>query len=156
MQGANIFGKPLTWAVLPWLRSLTKLPLILKGICHPDDARRAIDGGVDGIYCSNHGGRQANGGIAAIDMLPAVVKAAGNTPVLFDAGVRSGSDVVKAPALGAAAVGIGRPSAYGLALDGVDGIVHVLRSILAEADLLMAIDGYPTIADLRNAAVRLP
>ena len=134
---------------------MTKLPLLLKGICHPDDARRAIDGGVDGIYCSNHGGRQANGGIAAIDLLPGVVKAAGTTPVLFDSGVRSGSDVVKALAMGAAAVGIGRPYAYGLALDGTDGIIHVLRSILAEADLLMAIDGYPTIADLRNVAVRL-
>lgn len=155
-QWVKVFANPMTWDDLPWLRSLTKLPLLLKGVCHPDDARRAIDGGVDGIYCSNHGGRQANGGIAAIDMLPGVVKAAGSTPVLFDSGVRSGSDVVKALALGAAAVGIGRPYAYGLALDGVDGIVHVLRSILAEADLLMAIDGYPTIADLRNVAVRLP
>src|SRR5208283_1157872 len=80
----------LTWDDLPWLRSLTKLPLILKGVCHPDDVQRAIDGGVDGIYCSNHGGRQANGGIASLDMLPAVVKAAGTTPVLFDSGVRSG------------------------------------------------------------------
>ena len=153
---AKVFANPMTWEDLPWLRSLTKLPLVLKGICHPDDARRAIDGGVDGIYCSNHGGRQANGGIATIDMLPGVVKAAGNTPVLFDSGVRSGSDVAKALALGATTVGIGRPYCYGLALDGVDGIIHVLRSILAEADLLMAIDGYPTIADLRNAAVRLP
>ena len=153
---ARVFANPITWEDLPWLRSLTKLPLLLKGICHPDDARRAIDGGVDGIYCSNHGGRQANGGIATIDMLPAVVKAAGNTPVLFDSGVRSGSHVVKALALGATAVGIGRPYCYGLTLDGVDGIIHVLRSILAEADLLMAIDGYPTIADLRGAGVRLP
>lgn len=155
MRWAKIFSNPLTWDDLPWLRSLTKLPLLLKGICHPDDARRAIDAGVDGIYCSNHGGRQANGGIVAIDMLPGVVKAAGATPVLFDSGVRSGSDVVKALAIGATAVGIGRPYAYGLALDGTDGIIHVLRSILAEADLLMAIDGYPTIADLRNVAVRL-
>jgi lactate 2-monooxygenase len=152
---AKVFSNPMTWDDLPWLRSLTKLPLLLKGICHPDDVRRAIDGGVDGIYCSNHGGRQANGGIAAIDMLPDVVKAAGDAPVLFDSGVRSGSDVVKALAIGATAVGIGRPYAYGLALDGTDGIVHVLRSILAEADLLMAIDGYPTIADLHNVAVRV-
>ena len=153
-QWARIFGKPLTWADLPWLRSLTKLPLILKGICRPDDAKRAIDGGADGIYCSNHGGRQANGGLAAIDMLPAVVKAAGTVPVLFDSGIRSGTDVVKALALGARAVGIGRPYAYGLALDGVDGIVHVLRSILAEADLLMAVDGYPRLADLTPDALR--
>jgi lactate 2-monooxygenase len=156
-QWARIFGKPLTWADLPWLRSLTKLPLILKGICHPDDARRAIDGGADGLYCSNHGGRQANGGLAAIDMLPGVVAAAGSVPVLFDSGVRSGTDMVKALALGAKAVGIGRPYAYGLALDGVAGIVHVLRSVLAEADLLMAVDGYPSLADLTPAAMmRIP
>jgi lactate 2-monooxygenase len=153
MQWARIFGKALTWADLPWLRSLTKLPLILKGICHPDDARRAIDGGVDAIYCSNHGGRQANGGLAAIDMLPGVVAAAGDTPVLFDSGIRSGTDVVKALALGAKAVGIGRPYAYGLALDGTDGVVHVLRCLLAEADLLMAVDGYPTLADLKPSAM---
>lgn len=92
LQWTKLFSGPMTWADLPWLRSLTKLPLLLKGICHPDDARRAIDGGVDGIYCSNHGGRQANDGI-----LPstAVLEAAGNTPVLFDSGVRSGTDVVK-------------------------------------------------------------
>jgi len=149
MLWARIFGNPLTWADLPWLRSLTKLPLLVKGICHPDDARRAVDGGVDGIYCSNHGGRQANGGIAAIDLLPAVVSAAGKTPVLFDSGVRTGVDAIKALALGARAVGIGRPYAYGLALGGVDGVVHVLRCLLAEADLYMAVDGYPTLADLR-------
>lgn len=153
MGWGKIFGNPLKWEDLPWLRSLTKLPLILKGICHPDDAKRAIDGGVDGIYCSNHGGRQANGGIAAIDLLPGIVKASGTTPVLFDSGVRSGTDVIKALALGATAVGIGRPYAYGLALDGVDGIVHVLRSILAEADLLMAVDGYPRIADLQPSSL---
>ncbi len=153
MTWARIFGKQLTWADLPWLRSLTRLPLILKGICHPDDARRAIDGGVDGIYCSNHGGRQANGGLAAIDMLPGVVAVAGATPVMFDSGVRSGTDIVKALALGARAVGVGRPYAYGLALDGVDGVVHVLRCLLAEADLLMAVDGYPTLADLTPDAL---
>ncbi len=153
LQVLRIFGKPLTWADLPWLRSLTRPPLILKGICHPDDARRAIDGGVDGIYCSNPGGRQANGGLAAIDLLPGVVAAVGSTPVLFDSGVRSGADIVKALALGARAVGVGRPYAYGLALDGVDGVVHVLRCLLAEADLLMAVDGYPTLADLTPQAL---
>lgn len=148
---AATFGKVLTWDDMPWLRSLTTLPLILKGICHPDDARRAIDTGADAIYCSNHGGRQANGGIAAIDMLPGVVAAAGRTPVLFDSGVRSGSDVVKALALGATAVGVGRPYSYGLALDGAAGAAHVLRCILAEADLLMAVNGYPDIAAVRAA-----
>jgi lactate 2-monooxygenase len=147
----SLFGKVLTWNDLDWLRSLTRLPIVLKGICHPDDARRAVDAGIDAIYCSNHGGRQANGGIAAIDLLPAVVDAAGATPVLFDSGVRSGSDVVKALALGATAVGIGRPYAYGLALGGAEAAAHVLRSILAEADLMMAVNGYPTIADVRSA-----
>ncbi|AZS21550.1 lactate 2-monooxygenase [Caulobacter sp. FWC26] len=148
------FGKTLTWDDLAWLRSATKLPIVLKGICHPNDARRAIDLGVDGVFCSNHGGRQANGGIAAIDLLEDIVAASGNTPVLFDSGVRSGSDVAKALAMGARAVGIGRPYAYGLAIGGVDGVVHVLKSILAELDLLMAVDGFPTLADLRAAGVR--
>jgi lactate 2-monooxygenase len=153
----SLFGNPtLTWDDLPWLRSLTSLPLILKGICHPEDVRRAIDGGVDAIYCSTHGGRQANGGIGALDMLPAVVDAAGDTPVVFDSGVRSGDHIVKALALGATAVGIGRPYAWGLALGGVDGIAHVVRCLLAEADLLMAVDGYPTIGRLdREALMRI-
>jgi isopentenyl diphosphate isomerase/L-lactate dehydrogenase-like FMN-dependent dehydrogenase len=151
---AGIFGNPLTWEDLPWLRSLTKLPLILKGICHPDDARRALDAGADGIYVSNHGGRQANGGLPALDCLPGVVQAAAGRPVLFDSGVRSGADIIKALALGATAVGIGRPYAYGLALGGSPGIEHVLRTLLAEADLIMAVDGYPTLADLTPDALR--
>ncbi|KQM67842.1 lactate 2-monooxygenase [Sphingomonas sp. Leaf17] len=150
-QWMATFGKVLVWDDLAWLRSITKLPIVLKGICHPDDARRAVDAGVDGIYCSNHGGRQANGGIAAIDHLPGVVAAAGNVPVLFDSGIRSGTDVVKALALGARAVGVGRPYLYGLALGGAAGAAHVLRCILAEADLMMAVNGWPTIADLRSA-----
>ncbi|MFF2809792.1 alpha-hydroxy-acid oxidizing protein [Streptomyces sp. NPDC058000] len=153
---ANVFGNPLTWDDLPWLRSLTELPLILKGLCHPEDVRRARDGGVDGIYCSNHGGRQANGGLPALDALPGVVSAADGLPVLFDSGVRTGTDVIKALALGATAVAVGRPYAYGLALGGADGVVHVLRSLLAEADLLMAVDGYPTLDSLGpEALVRL-
>ena len=147
---AGLFGKAMEWSDLGWLKSATKLPILLKGICHPDDARRAIDEGADGIYCSNHGGRQANGGIAAIDCLPGVVEAAGNAPVLFDSGIRSGTDVVKAVALGARMVGVGRPYLYGLALDGAEGAAHVLHSILAEADLMMAVNGYPTLADVRR------
>ncbi|MER7012245.1 alpha-hydroxy-acid oxidizing protein [Saccharopolyspora sp. NPDC000359] len=151
---AQLFGNPLTWDDLPWLRSLTELPLILKGLCHPEDVRRAKDLGVDGIYCSTHGGRQANGGLPALDALPGVVEAADGLPVLFDSGVRSGADVIKAIALGATAVGVGRPLAHGLALGGVDGAVHVLRSLLAEADLIMAVDGYPTLADLTPDALQ--
>ena len=154
MLWASLFGRVLTWDDIAWLRSLTKLPIVLKGICHPDDARRAVDAGIDGIYCSNHGGRQANGGIAAIDMLVDVVAASGDVPVLFDSGVRSGSDVVKALAMGARAVGVGRPCIYGLALGGADGAAHVLKCILAEADLLMAVNGCPTIAAVREAGVR--
>ncbi|WP_432825753.1 alpha-hydroxy-acid oxidizing protein [Dactylosporangium sp. CA-092794] len=152
---AQIFGNPLTWADLEWLRSLTDLPIILKGIAHATDARRAIDAGVDGIYCSNHGGRQANGGLTALELLPAVAEACdGRVPVLFDSGVRSGSDVVKAIALGATMVGIGRPYVYGLALDGVPGLIHLLRMFLAEADLLMAVNGYPDFAAVRTNVQR--
>ncbi|MBW0019207.1 MAG: lactate 2-monooxygenase [Mycobacterium sp.] len=154
LRWVQVFGNPLTWDDLGWLRSLTTLPLLIKGICHPDDVRRAKDGGVDGIYCSNHGGRQANGGLPALDCLPGVVEAADGMPVLFDSGIRSGADVIKALALGATAVGVGRPYAYGLALGGVDGLVHVLRMILAEADLIMAVDGYPTLKDLTPDTLR--
>ena len=153
-----MFGKVLTFDDIAWLKSLTKLPIILKGICHPDDARRAIDLGADGIYVSNHGGRQANGGIATIDMLPAVADAvAGRVPVLFDSGIRSGTDVIKAVALGADLVGVGRPYIYGLAIGGAAGCAHVLKSIKAEADLLMAVNGWPTLESVRAAgAQRLP
>ncbi|MBO0856097.1 MAG: alpha-hydroxy-acid oxidizing protein [Nocardia sp.] len=154
LRWVQLFGNPLRWEDLDWLRSLTTLPLLVKGICHPDDVRRARDGGVDGIYCSNHGGRQANGGLPALDMLPEVVAAAEGLPVLFDSGVRSGADVVKALALGATAVGVGRPYAYGLALGGADGIVHVLRTLLAETDLIMAVDGYPALGDLGPESLR--
>ncbi|GAA1085113.1 alpha-hydroxy-acid oxidizing protein [Nocardiopsis composta] len=154
LHWAQIFGNPLTWEDLPWLRSLTSLPLVVKGLCHPDDVRRARDGGVDGVYCSNHGGRQADGGLPALDALPGVVEAAEGLPVLFDSGVRSGADVVKALALGATAVGVGRPCAYGAALGGTDGVEHVLRSLLAEADLLMAVDGYRSPAELTPDALR--
>ena len=149
-----IFGGPFRWDDLDWLRTQTRLPLMLKGICHPDDVRRAKDHGADAVYCSNHGGRQANGGLPALECLPGVLDAADGLPVLFDSGVRSGADVVKALALGATAVGIGRPYAYGLAIGGVDGVVHVIRSILAEADLIMAVDGYPALKDLTPQALR--
>ena len=151
---AATFGYELTWDDMEWFKSVTKMPIVLKGVCHPDDARRAIDTGADAIYCSNHGGRQAKGGIAMIDMLEDVVKASGDLPVLFDSGVRSGSDAVKALALGATAVGVGRPYTYGLALGGARGAAFVLKSMLAEADLLMAVNGYPTLKAVREAGAR--
>ena len=152
---ALTFGnQSLNWDDLDWLRSLTDLPLLLKGVCHPDDARQAIDRGVDGIYCSTHGGRQANGGLPALDCLPDIVEAAGGAPVIFDSGIRSGPDALKALALGATAVGIGRPYAYGLAVGGQAGVEHVLRCLLAEMDITMAIDGYPTVASLTPTALR--
>jgi lactate 2-monooxygenase len=155
MTWVGTFGHPVTWDDLPWLRSLTKLPILVKGVCHPDDARRALDEGVDGIYCSNHGGRQANGGGAALEWLPDVVAAVdGRGPVVFDSGVRTGADVVKAIALGADAVAIGRPYVYALALGGVPGAIHQVRALQAEADLVMAVDGYPTLADLTPEALR--
>lgn len=148
MHWATTFGNPtLTWDDLTWLRSLTDLPLLLKGICHPDDVRRARDGGVDAIYCSNHGGRQA-ATAPALDLLPAVVKAADTMPVIFDSGLRSGPDIVKALALGATAVGIGRPYGYGAAIGGQAGIEFVLSCLLAEADLTMGLNGYASIAEL--------
>jgi lactate 2-monooxygenase len=154
LEWAKVFGNPLKWDDLSWLRPLTTLPMLLKGIQHPDDVRKARDYGIDGIYCSNHGGRQANGGLPSLEALPAVVKAADGIPVLFDSGVRSGSDVAKALALGATAVGLGRGYLYALAIGGVDGLVSQLRAVLAELDLLMAVDGYPSIADLRAAGAQ--
>jgi isopentenyl diphosphate isomerase/L-lactate dehydrogenase-like FMN-dependent dehydrogenase len=154
LEWIKVFGNSLQWDDLGWLRSLTTLPILLKGIQHPDDVRKARDYGIDGIYCSNHGGRQANGGLPALDALPGVVEAADGMPVLFDSGVRSGSDVAKALALGATAVGVGRPYAYALAVGGTDGVVSQLRSLLAELDLLMAIDGFPAIAHLRAAGAQ--
>jgi lactate 2-monooxygenase len=148
---AGLFGNPsLTWDDLAWLRGTTDLPIVLKGICSPDDARMAVDAGMDGIYCSNHGGRQA-ASAPALEFLPAVVDAAGDLPVLFDSGVRSGVDVVKALAMGAAAVGIGRPYAYAAAVGGTPAIEHLLRCLLAEVDLTMGLNGYADLATLREA-----
>nr|WP_246212622.1 lactate 2-monooxygenase [Streptomyces abyssomicinicus] len=152
---AMIFGNQrLTWDDLDWLRSLTSLPVLLKGICSPEDTRRAVDSGVDGVYCSNHGGRQANGGLPALDCLPEVVDAAGDVPVVFDSGVRGGPDVIKALALGARAVAIGRPYTYGLAVGGRAGVEHVVRCLLAELDLTLAIDGYASTAALTRGDLR--
>jgi len=139
----GVFGNPsLTWDDLDHLRGMSSLPIVLKGILHADDAREARERGVDGVVVSNHGGRQVDGAIAAIDALPAVRDAMGDElAVLLDSGVRSGADGVKALALGADAVLIGRPYLWGLALEGAEGVEKVLRHFLAELDLTMSLSG---------------
>ncbi len=153
----GMFSDPtVTWDSLAALRERTRLPIVLKGILHPDDARRAIDAGVDAVLVSNHGGRQVDGAVAALDALPRVVAAVDDgLPVLFDSGVRSGADVAKALALGARAVLLGRPYVYGLALAGEVGVRHVLRCLLAELDLTMALSGRTSVAQL-NAELLVP
>jgi lactate 2-monooxygenase len=147
----KIFAHPLSWEDLRWIRSQTTLPIAVKGIQHPDDARLAIDNGADVLYCTNHGGRQANSGISTLQVLPGVVAAAGSTPVMFDSGVRNPTDAVVALALGATAVGIGRPYAYALSYGGTESLTHYLKTLLAELDLCLAICGFKDIASLKEA-----
>lgn len=143
------YSRPnLEWSDLARLRGMTKLPILLKGLRHPDDARRAAAEGVDGIVLSNHGGRQVDGEVATLDMLPAVAEAAGDIPVLLDSGIRSGSDVAKALALGARAVLLGRPYVYGLALGGEQGVREVIRNVVGEFDLTLALCGLAAATDL--------
>ncbi|HEX5983959.1 MAG TPA: lactate 2-monooxygenase [Solirubrobacterales bacterium] len=132
----------LNWDDLAQLREMTSLPILVKGIQHPDDAREAVRRGLDGIVVSNHGGRQVDGAIPSLDALPAIAEAVGGElTVLFDSGVRGGTDVLKALALGADAVCLGRPYIWGLALDGQAGVETVLKMVLAELDLTMALCG---------------
>jgi lactate 2-monooxygenase len=151
----GIYSNPtITWDRIDFLRGVTKLPIFLKGINHPGDARQAIRIGMDGIIVSNHGGRQVDGAVAALDALELVAREAGGAlPVLFDSGVRSGADVFKALAVGADAVLIGRPYVYGLALDGQAGVESVLRNMLAELDLTMGLSGCRTVAEVREATL---
>ncbi len=144
------YSRPsLTWADLPVLRQHTRLPIVLKGILHPDDARQAVDAGIDGIFVSNHGGRQVDGSIAALDALPAIVDAVGGrVPVLMDSGIRGGADAVRALALGARAVGIARPYAYGLALAGEAGVREVIENIAADFELTLALSGCRAVSEL--------
>ena len=147
-QFTQVFSDPgVDWKRIAKIRSWTKLPVVLKGIMRPDDAAKAVREGYDGIMVSNHGGRQVDGGIGALDALPGVVAAVrGKVPVFMDSGVRCGADVFKALALGAKAVGIGRPYVYGLALGGDAGVQTVMEYLLAELDLTMALNGCPTPA----------
>ncbi len=146
----DVFSNPaLTWDDLAYLRSVTSLPVLVKGVQHPADVDLALRAGVDGIVVSNHGGRQVDGAVASLDALPGVVAAAaGRVPVLFDSGVRSGADVAIALALGATAVLVGRPYVYGLALGGTDGVVAVLEHLLAELDLTLGLVGCARVSDL--------
>ena len=149
MEFIDVFGDPsLTWDDLANLRAETDLPLIVKGVLHPDDAARAVECGADGVIVSNHGGRQVDGAIGALTALPGVVDAVEDTPVLFDSGIRGGADVVKAIALGADAVLLGRPYAYGLALDGEAGVRSVLENFRADLDLTLALAGHTSFDDL--------
>ncbi|MGH3239449.1 MAG: lactate 2-monooxygenase [Spirillospora sp.] len=138
------FGNPsLTWDDLIFLREHWDGPIALKGIQHPDDARQAVDEGMDGVIVSNHGGRQVDGAVASLDALPGVVDAVRDqATVLFDSGIRTGSDIAKALALGAKAVLVARPYAYGLALAGEAGVQHVLRCLQAELELTLALSGF--------------
>ncbi len=145
----SMVNKVVQWSDLAWLRAQTDLPILLKGVLHADDARRAREAGMDGVVVSNHGGRQVDGAIAAIDALPAIADEIGaDMTVLFDSGIRCGADVVRALCLGADAVLLGRPFLWGLALAGAEGVEHVLRSLLAEIDLTMALSGAATVGDL--------
>jgi len=146
----DIYARPsISWKELAWLKQQTKLPILLKGILHPEDAELALEHGVDGIIVSNHGGRQVGGAISSIAALPSVVKQIGDQiPVLMDSGVRDGGDIFKALALGAKAVCIGRPYAYGLTIAGAEGVHSVLQNLIAEFELTMGLSGCKNIQEI--------
>ncbi len=153
----DVFGDPsMTFDDLERLCAATGLPVVVKGIVHPDDAREAVDRGADGVVVSTHGGRQVDNAVPALSALPRVVGALpDDVPVVFDSGVRGGADALVALALGADAVGLGRPYVYGLAVDGADGVEAVLKNVLAELDLTLALTGYDDVAAVgREAVVR--
>jgi 4-hydroxymandelate oxidase len=151
---ASLLDPGLSWRDLAWLSGVTRLPIVLKGVVRPDDARRAADAGVAGIIVSNHGGRQLDGAPATIDVLPAIADAVGGAiEVMVDGGVRRGTDVVKAIALGARAVLVGRPVLWGLAAGGEAGARHALAILRRELDLAMALCGCPTIGSITRDLV---
>jgi lactate 2-monooxygenase len=152
----NTYSRPsLTWEDLPFIRSLTDLPILLKGILHPDDARQAKEYDIDGVIVSNHGGRQVDGAIATLDALPEIRKAVGDDfTVLMDSGIRGGSDIIKALALGADAVCLGRPYVYGLAMNGAPGVREVIRNIKADFDLTMGLSGLQRLDQINSSILR--
>jgi len=151
----SLFSNPaLTWKDIGFLRQHTRVPIILKGILHPNDAARAVDAGVDALIVSNHGGRQVDGGVGALDALPGVVREVhGRVPVLFDSGIRRGADVLKALALGARAVLLGRLYMWGLAVAGEEGVRDVLLNLVADLDLTMGLSGYTCCRELDASAL---
>ncbi len=144
------YSRPsLSWDDLSYLRSLTDLPILLKGILHPDDAQKAVQSKMDGIIVSNHGGRQVEGAISTIDALPGIVEAVGDKiPVLLDSGIRSGGDIFKAMALGADAVLLGRPYVYSLAVAGEKGVREAIQNFRADFQLTMGLAGCRTIGEI--------
>ena len=152
----SIYSQPsITWADLAWLRAQTRLPLLLKGVLHPDDARRAVDSGVDGLVVSTHGGRQVDRSIGALDALPDVVAAVGGAvPVLLDSGVRSGADVFVATALDARACLLGRSYTYGLGLAGEAGVRQVVEDVVGEFDLTLGLTGHTAVDQLSPEVLR--
>ena len=148
---------PITWNDLEWLRSLTSLPLVLKGVRVGEDAKIAAESGVEGILVSTHGGRQLDQTMGAIEMVPEIVAAVkGNCEVYVDSGVRRGSDVIKALALGAKAVGIGRPLFWGLATDGEDGVHNILELLREEVGQAMGLCGQSDVSNLESALINIP
>ena len=152
----GIYSNPsLTWEDLSFLRQHTKLPILLKGILHPDDAKKAVDYGINGIIVSNHGGRQVDGSISTIDALPGIAQiVGGRIPVLIDGGIRGGADVFKALALGATGVCIGRPYVYGLTLAGTRGVCDVLKNLMAEFYLTMGLAGCNRVSEITKDSLR--
>lgn len=155
------FDKNLTWDDIDWLAGITDLPLLVKGILRGDDARRAVEHGADGVVVSNHGGRQLDTVPATVDVLPEVVRAVRDTAdsdadILVDGGIRRGTDVLKALALGATAVGVGRPVLWGLAVDGAAGVEHALSLLRDELDTAMALCGVRSVDEATPDVVRQP
>jgi isopentenyl diphosphate isomerase/L-lactate dehydrogenase-like FMN-dependent dehydrogenase len=154
---AAVFSDPsLTWSAIRRLRSWTRLPIVLKGILHPEDAAEAVRHGVDGIIVSNHGGRQVDGAIGALDALPEVVKSVGGAiPVLFDSGIRTGSDALKAICLGAAAILLGRPYIWAVAIAGEQGVRDYLMNFIAEFDLALGLTGHASLAEASKESLKV-
>ena len=154
-EAETIRKNALTWKDLDWLRALTSLPILIKGVLTPEDALIGLEHGVDGIVVSNHGGRQLDGALASIEALPEVVEAvAGRCEVYLDGGIRRGTDVLKALAVGARAVLVGRPILMGLTVEGTAGVQHVLDLFRAELEIDMALCGCPTVEHINRSLLR--